>query len=291
MCFTEKRTNVDEPMALSPNTTPAGYGPAQIQSAYDLPSITASPLVAIVDAFDDPNAASDLAVYRSQYGLPACTPANGCFQNPTTPPTGAARRAASTRSAVPSAGSYPLRLPRTCRATTSAMARVSWMSLDRSQFTVAPGQSVTVTVTADSSVESQPGTYQADIVATANTPYASLAPVAVTMTVTPLKNWGKITGTVSDASGSPIAGATVAICTTYSIQTGQCGPRTYTLKSDGNGHYQQWLNKGFNPLEVIAAKDGYTPVLKIAKITNGGTTITNFSLVASSSNRSWWGRP
>jgi subtilase family serine protease len=35
--------------------------------------------VAIVDAYDDPNAESDLATYRSQYGLPACTTANGCF--------------------------------------------------------------------------------------------------------------------------------------------------------------------------------------------------------------------
>src|SRR5207245_3122924 len=36
--------------------------------------------VAIVDAYDDPNAASDLNVYRSQFGLPACTTANGCFK-------------------------------------------------------------------------------------------------------------------------------------------------------------------------------------------------------------------
>ena len=36
--------------------------------------------MAIVDAFDDPNAESDLAVYRSQYGLSACTTANGCFK-------------------------------------------------------------------------------------------------------------------------------------------------------------------------------------------------------------------
>ena len=36
--------------------------------------------VAIVDAYDDPNAESDLATYRSQYGLPACTTANGCFK-------------------------------------------------------------------------------------------------------------------------------------------------------------------------------------------------------------------
>src|SRR5205085_8658244 len=35
---------------------------------------------AIVDAFDDPNAEGDLAVYRSQFGLPACTTANGCFR-------------------------------------------------------------------------------------------------------------------------------------------------------------------------------------------------------------------
>ncbi|SEM63255.1 S53 family peptidase, partial [Streptacidiphilus jiangxiensis] len=36
--------------------------------------------VAIVDAQDDPNAEADLATYRSQYGLPACTTANGCFK-------------------------------------------------------------------------------------------------------------------------------------------------------------------------------------------------------------------
>ena len=36
--------------------------------------------VAIVDAYDDPNAEADLAVYRAQYGLPACTTANGCFK-------------------------------------------------------------------------------------------------------------------------------------------------------------------------------------------------------------------
>ena len=35
--------------------------------------------VAIVDAFDDPNAESDLAAYRAEFGLPPCTSANGCF--------------------------------------------------------------------------------------------------------------------------------------------------------------------------------------------------------------------
>src|SRR5262249_43059655 len=36
--------------------------------------------VAIVDAYDLPTAESDLAVYRSQFGLPPCTTANGCFR-------------------------------------------------------------------------------------------------------------------------------------------------------------------------------------------------------------------
>jgi kumamolisin len=35
--------------------------------------------VAIVDAFDNPNAEEDLTAYSTQFGLPACTKANGCF--------------------------------------------------------------------------------------------------------------------------------------------------------------------------------------------------------------------
>jgi subtilase family serine protease len=36
--------------------------------------------VAIVDAYNDPHAESDMGVYRSHYGIPACTSANGCFR-------------------------------------------------------------------------------------------------------------------------------------------------------------------------------------------------------------------
>ena len=67
--------------AVAPAATPAGYGPADLRSAYRLTSAgSASQTIAIVDAFDDPNAESDLAVYRSQFGLPPCTTANGCFR-------------------------------------------------------------------------------------------------------------------------------------------------------------------------------------------------------------------
>jgi subtilase family serine protease len=63
-------------------TTPSGLFPADLQAAYKLPSTTAGAgrTIAIVDAFDDPAAESDLGVYRSQFGLPACTTANGCFR-------------------------------------------------------------------------------------------------------------------------------------------------------------------------------------------------------------------
>jgi len=60
----------------------AGYGPGQLQSAYKLPSTTkgGGQTVAIVDAFNDPNAEKDLGVYRKNFGLTACTTANGCFR-------------------------------------------------------------------------------------------------------------------------------------------------------------------------------------------------------------------
>jgi len=62
--------------------TPSGLGPSSLVSAYKLPSATAGSgkTIAIVDAYDDPNAEADLGVYRSYYGLSACTTANGCFK-------------------------------------------------------------------------------------------------------------------------------------------------------------------------------------------------------------------
>ncbi|MFC1442729.1 putative Ig domain-containing protein [Streptacidiphilus sp. N1-10] len=85
-CLALARTDVTQPAALranavSPLATPSGYGPSNLKSAYALPANGgAGATVAIVDAQDDPNAESDLAAYRTQYGLSACTTANGCFK-------------------------------------------------------------------------------------------------------------------------------------------------------------------------------------------------------------------
>lgn len=68
------------PDANSPGGSPP-YAPANLHSAYNLPTTAPGiPTVAIVDAYNDPNAASDLAVYRSQWGLPACTTSSGCLR-------------------------------------------------------------------------------------------------------------------------------------------------------------------------------------------------------------------
>jgi Asp-tRNA(Asn)/Glu-tRNA(Gln) amidotransferase B subunit len=56
------------------STSPTGLSPATIKSAYGFSTSStagAGKTIAIVDAYDDPTAASDLAVFSSQYGLPA----------------------------------------------------------------------------------------------------------------------------------------------------------------------------------------------------------------------------
>jgi IPT/TIG domain len=59
----------------------SGLAPAELQAAYKLPSSSAGAgqTVALVDAYNDPTAEADLGAYRSAYGLPECTTANGCF--------------------------------------------------------------------------------------------------------------------------------------------------------------------------------------------------------------------
>ena len=78
-CFAHVVT--DEAGQVVVNAAPQGFGPPDLASAYALPTSGGSgKTVALVDANDDPNAESDLAAYRAQYGLPPCTTANGCFK-------------------------------------------------------------------------------------------------------------------------------------------------------------------------------------------------------------------
>ena len=81
-CFAQRRTDIKQRLATAlAAAAPSGLSPANLHSAYNLPSTGGSGLtVAVVDAYNDPNAEADLGTYRSQYGLSACTKANGCFK-------------------------------------------------------------------------------------------------------------------------------------------------------------------------------------------------------------------
>ncbi|GAB2701843.1 S8 family serine peptidase [Kitasatospora kifunensis] len=63
-------------------SAPAGYGPADFAAAYKLPAATVGPAntIAILDEGAFPTLEANLNAYRSQYGLSACTTANGCFK-------------------------------------------------------------------------------------------------------------------------------------------------------------------------------------------------------------------
>lgn len=66
---------VSTPMSgVRPDTdtqVPAGYGPADLRDAYDLPANGgAGRTIAVVSAYDNPKALHDLQTYRRQFGLP-----------------------------------------------------------------------------------------------------------------------------------------------------------------------------------------------------------------------------
>lgn len=56
----------------SPQDKEPGWGARDIEAAYNLPSLSkgVGQIVAVVDAYDNPNVASDVAAYRRHYGLP-----------------------------------------------------------------------------------------------------------------------------------------------------------------------------------------------------------------------------
>jgi hypothetical protein len=68
---------IDYPSScLSPQDLRSAYFPGEEPDAPALEPQT----IALVDAYNDPSAESDLNVYAGEFGLPSCTKANGCFK-------------------------------------------------------------------------------------------------------------------------------------------------------------------------------------------------------------------
>ncbi len=148
---------------------------------------------------------------------------------------------------------------------------VPWLSIDTTSATLAPGESVTVTVTMNGDV-AQPGAYTAGVGIKENTPDV-VAPVGVTMNVTPPDSWGKLMGTINgtacNGTTAPIAGATVQI---------DSASQETTLETETDGTYAHWFDESNNPLTMIVAKDGWKPKTRQTAVTPGGTTVEDFTL-------------
>jgi hypothetical protein len=150
---------------------------------------------------------------------------------------------------------------------------VPWMSVDPQQVTLAPGETVTVTVSLDGEVD-QPGTYTAAVGIGHDTPY-EVEPVDVTMVVTPPPTWAKIAGTVTgtgcDGSTAPLAGAVVHID----------GRRSdVTLAADADGGYAYWMPSNNSPATLIVAANGHVPQTRDIQFRAGQQVVEDFNLQA-----------
>ncbi len=77
-CMARVRTRGGEVPALA---SPSGFAPADLQAAYGIDATRGQgTTVAIIDAYGYPTLEADLAMYRSQFGLPPCTTASGCLR-------------------------------------------------------------------------------------------------------------------------------------------------------------------------------------------------------------------
>lgn len=85
-CFVLYRSQAAVNRAIAEGITgrasrPHGWGAKAIEAAYKLPVRRDShQIVAVSIAYSTPHLAHYLAVYRSYFGLPPCTAANGCFR-------------------------------------------------------------------------------------------------------------------------------------------------------------------------------------------------------------------
>ncbi|TCM40949.1 subtilisin family serine protease [Kribbella sp. VKM Ac-2568] len=150
-------------------------------------------------------------------------------------------------------------------------ADVSWLTIDKTEATLAPGESVILKVGLSANVD-QPGTYTGSVTVGENTPYA-VNPVDVKMNVTPPNTWSKLMGTVTGVATSgataPLPGAIVQV---------DSWAQSYTFITESDGTYAYWLDRRNNPLTLIAAKDGYKPQTRVTRLVAGEPAVEDFAL-------------
>ena len=158
--------------------------------------------------------------------------------------------------------------------TQCGLTDVPWLDESPATFDVPAGGTVNVTVTLSATAAdkvTQPGTYGAALVVNSNTPQ-TISPIPVTMTVTPPKGWGKVSGVVSgqDCSNNikPLRGVVFATGKGLSL----------TLPTDKSGKYAFWADSHVSPVTLQASANGWIPQTRSVRIKAGGTTTANFTL-------------
>ena len=154
---------------------------------------------------------------------------------------------------------------------------VDWLSLDITEAEVAPGESVTVTVTTDSAFVNQPGAYTAGVGISANVPVRP-EPVEVTMHVTPPLTWGKVMGTayLQDCTGGLTAGDSITIDIAPVREDVGDG---WVILTNQEGDYARWINTQLGTLRMTATLAGYRPDGHLVDLIRGGTVTRDFAML------------
>jgi hypothetical protein len=158
---------------------------------------------------------------------------------------------------------------------------VAWLAATPNRARTLPaGGRMTVTVSLDAGAQGvdQPGSYTAGLSFSENTPYP-YPTVPVTMTVTPPKTWGKLTGTITGTSCAgnpvPLGGATVSV---------DGRRQSFTLRTSLDGTYRLWLDAANSPLDITVGKSGWTPTGRgDVRLSKGHTTTVDLRLTPSPS--------
>ncbi|HEY8471631.1 MAG TPA: S8 family serine peptidase [Natronosporangium sp.] len=189
----------------------------------------------------------------------------------------------------PAVGDVPWleQLPGFDQCDTTGGDQLPWLSSSSTTGTLAPGESVEITVTFDATIPevSQPGDYTGWLTVLEDTPFA-VEPLRVTMAATPPPSWASITGTVTGldrcdtvgpaAEGSPLAGAVVRIHDVRyqaEVRTDEAGRFTYWLDTYRQG------NRPLPPLDVTASLDGWVADTGRVLVRPGSTATADFTLL------------
>ncbi|WP_369370482.1 carboxypeptidase regulatory-like domain-containing protein [Promicromonospora sp. Populi] len=147
---------------------------------------------------------------------------------------------------------------------------LSWVTFTPTEFTLAPGQSKTITATL-SGVVAQPGTFTGSLLATAATPYDAPS-VGLSLKVNPPKSWGKLSGTVGGFTPDGVVSLGDSVVQINGKFSG------VTLVTGSDGVYEYWFDKSERTAQIIATSSGYVPQVGSAKVTAGTTVVTDFEL-------------